>query len=80
MFKYVWQLSCKAKANLRAVFTKLASQLTSDKLADLAVIPVIYAVQVAISYVCSLVIAKAFGFDKRARNFVIAMGVGVNAW
>ena len=57
------------------VFTKLASQLNASMLADLAIIPVIYIVQVAISYVCSLAVAKSFGFSKRPRNFVIAMGV-----
>lgn len=57
------------------VFIKLGSQLTADKLADLAVIPIIFAVQVVVSYLCSLIVAKAFGFAKRPRNFVIAMGV-----
>ena len=57
------------------VFIKLASQLTTDKLADLAIIPVIFIVQTLISYICSIAVAKAFGFSKRPRNFVIAMGV-----
>lgn len=56
------------------VFTKLASQLTTDKLADLAIIPLIFIVQTLISYLCSIVVSKAFGFSKRPRNFVIAMG------
>ena len=58
-----------------SVFTKLASQLNASMLAELAIIPVIYIVQVALSYVCSLAVAKSFGFSKRPRNFVIAMGV-----
>lgn len=58
-----------------SVFTKLASQLTADKLADLAVIPVIFVVQTLVSYLCSIGVSKAFGLSKRPRNFVIAMGV-----
>lgn len=57
------------------VFTKLASQLTTDKLADLAIIPLIFVVQTLISYLCSIAVSKAFGFLKRPRNFVVAMGV-----
>lgn len=60
------------------VFTKLASQLTADKLVDLAVIPFIFATQTLVSYVSSIAVAKAFGFKKRRRNFVIAMGVSSN--
>ncbi len=60
---------------LGQVFTKLASQLTAETLADLAIIPLIYVVQVGLSYICAVVVAKAFGFSKRPRNFVIAMGV-----
>lgn len=58
-----------------AVFTKLASQLTADKLGELAIIPVIFAVQILVSYLCSIAMAKLFGFKKRPRNFVVAMGV-----
>lgn len=61
------------------IFTKLGSQLSADKLADLAVIPVIYVLQVGISYICSILVAKAFGFKSKARNFVIAMGVFGNS-
>lgn len=61
------------------IFTKLASQLTTDKLMDLAIIPVIFVVQILISYICSIAVAKAFGFAKRPRNFVIAMGVFGNS-
>ena len=57
------------------VFTKLASQLTADKLSELAVIPVIFLVQTAISYIAALLVSKVCGFKKRARNFVIAMAV-----
>lgn len=57
------------------VFTKLASQLTADKLGELAVIPIIFAVQTLVSYLGSVAMAKLFSFKKRPRNFVIAMGV-----
>jgi predicted permease len=61
------------------IFTKLASQLTADKLAELAVIPVIFCVQTLVSFVVSKVVAKAFGFGKRPSNFVTAMGVFGNS-
>lgn len=64
-------------AKCSAVFTKLASQLTADKLGELAVIPVIFAVQTLVSYLCSVGMAKVFRFKKRPRNFVIAMGVSL---
>lgn len=57
------------------IFTKLASQLTADKLADLAVIPVIFCVQTLVSYLVSVVVSRCFGFSKRPANFVTAMGV-----
>lgn len=57
------------------VFTKLASQLTADKLVELAVIPVIFIVQTLVSYLVSVGVGKAFGFSKRPANFVTAMGV-----
>jgi len=57
------------------VFTKLASQLTADKLIELAVIPFIFIVQIFVSYIAAIAMSKLFGFKKRPRNFVIAMGV-----
>ena len=58
------------------VFTKLASQLTSRKLAELAVIPVIFMVQTLVSYLASMALTYAFGLkEKRPRNFVVAMSV-----
>lgn len=76
MLKYVKRLGqWSPKLTPVTVFTKLGSQLSADKLADLAVIPVIYVLQVGISYICSILVAKAFGFKSKARNFVIAMGV-----
>ncbi|KAL9615168.1 MAG: hypothetical protein Q9167_000374 [Letrouitia subvulpina] len=61
------------------IFTKLASQLTLDKLAELAVIPVIFVVQTLVSLFCAILVSKLFRFEKRARNFVIAMGVFGNS-
>jgi hypothetical protein len=57
------------------IFTKLASQLTADKLSDLAVIPVIFVVQTIISYVAAILVSKICGFKKRASNFLVAMAV-----
>lgn len=63
---------------LASVFTKLASQLTAEKLADLAVIPAIFIVQTLISYLAALLVSRMFGFKKRASNFVVAMAVGTS--
>lgn len=61
------------------IFIKLASQLTAEKLADLAIIPIIFVVQTIVSYLCAVTIAKVLKFKKRQRNFVIAMGVFGNS-
>jgi auxin efflux carrier family protein len=65
------------------VFTKLASQLNADKLADLVVIPFIFAAQTMVSYLCAQAMARVFGFagreKKRQRNFILAMGVFGNS-
>ena len=65
------------------IFTKLASQLNADKLADLAVIPVIFIAQTLISWISAQLMSQAFGFGgrdkKRQKNFVIAMGVFGNS-
>jgi hypothetical protein len=53
----------------------LASQLSADKLIELAVIPVIFIVQTFVSYMVSKVVARVFGFGKMPSNFVTAMGV-----
>lgn len=59
------------------VFTKLASQLTAGKLLELAVIPVIFVVQTAVSYLVSIGVSGAFRLGKRPANFVTAMGVSL---
>jgi len=61
------------------IFTKLASQLTAEKLVELAVIPLIFVMQTLVSYLCSLGMSKLFRFSKRAQNFVTAMGVFGNS-
>ena len=68
-------LRAPTSANLEPVFTKLASQLTAEKLADLAVIPVIFVVQTLISYIAALLVSRICRFNKRASNFVVAMAV-----
>jgi hypothetical protein len=60
---------------IAAVFTKLASQLTAEKLVELGVIPFIFIVQVIVSYFSALLISRICKFNKRAKNFVIAMAV-----
>ncbi|RMZ68644.1 auxin efflux carrier superfamily [Pyrenophora seminiperda CCB06] len=61
------------------IFTKLASQLTAEKLAELAVIPVIFVVQTLISYLAALLVSRICKFNKRASNFVVAMAVFGNS-
>ncbi|KAK4178285.1 auxin efflux carrier [Triangularia setosa] len=61
------------------IFTKLASQLNAEKLIDLGVIPVIFVIQTLVSYFVSRVVGKCFGFNRRASNFVTAMGVFGNS-
>ncbi|KAH7389920.1 kinase-like domain-containing protein [Pyrenochaeta sp. MPI-SDFR-AT-0127] len=60
-------------------FTKLASQLTAEKLSELAVIPIIFVVQTLISYLAALSVSHIFGFKKRESNFVVAMAVFGNS-
>jgi choline kinase len=62
-------------ANHCPVFTKLASQLSADKLVELGVIPFIFVVQLIVSYVTAIAVSRMFGFKKRAKNFVVAMAV-----
>jgi predicted permease len=61
------------------IFTKLASQLNADKLIELGIIPIIFVIQTFVSYIVSRVIARCFGFNRRASNFVTAMGVFGNS-
>lgn len=61
------------------IFTKLASQLNADKLVELGIIPIIFAIQTLVSFIVSRVVARCFGFNRRASNFVTAMGVFGNS-
>ncbi|CAG8924222.1 unnamed protein product [Penicillium salamii] len=61
------------------IFTKLGSQLTAEKLTDLAIIPVIFIVQTFVSYFCSFLVTKCCRFKKRQSNFVAAMAVFGNS-
>ncbi|KAI5464128.1 auxin efflux carrier [Mariannaea sp. PMI_226] len=61
------------------IFTKLASQLTAEKLSDLAIIPVIFIIQTIVSWGVSVIVGKLFGFSRRSANFVTAMGVFGNS-
>ncbi|KAL2258825.1 hypothetical protein VTK26DRAFT_7702 [Humicola hyalothermophila] len=61
------------------IFTKLASQLNADKLVDLGIIPIIFVIQTFVSYIVSRIVARCFGFGRRASNFVTAMGVFGNS-
>ncbi|KAL4873845.1 hypothetical protein BDV12DRAFT_54051 [Aspergillus spectabilis] len=61
------------------IFTKLGSQLTAEKLTDLAIIPLIFIVQTAVSYFCAFVVSRCFRFKKRPANFVAAMAVFGNS-
>lgn len=61
------------------IFTKLASQLTAEKLVELAIIPFIFIVQTIVSYGCAWAISRCLRLKKRQRNFLIAMGVFGNS-
>ncbi|KAJ9155299.1 Auxin efflux carrier [Pleurostoma richardsiae] len=61
------------------IFTKLASQLNADKLVELGVIPIIFVIQTLVSYVVATGVSRLFRFNKRASNFVTAMGVFGNS-
>ncbi|TQB77078.1 hypothetical protein MPDQ_005563 [Monascus purpureus] len=61
------------------VFTKLGSQLTAEKLTDLAIIPFIFIVQTFVSFFCSFIVSRCFRFQKRQSNFVAAMAVFGNS-
>ncbi|KAJ5649067.1 uncharacterized protein N7484_002790 [Penicillium longicatenatum] len=61
------------------IFIKLGSQLTAEKITDLAIIPVIFIVQTAVSYFCAFVVTRCCRFKKRQSNFVTAMAVFGNS-
>ncbi|KAM7201910.1 Auxin efflux carrier [Naviculisporaceae sp. PSN 640] len=61
------------------IFIKLGSKLDASKFIELGVIPIIFVIQTLVSYLVSTGVAKCFGFNKRASNFVTAMGVFGNS-
>lgn len=62
------------------VFTKLAPSLSLQRLADIAVIPVFYAVSTGISFACAkFVSGPLFGLNEPEADFVTAMGVFGNS-
>ncbi|KAJ5161903.1 hypothetical protein N7492_007295 [Penicillium capsulatum] len=61
------------------IFIKLGSQLTAEKLTDLAIIPLIFVVQTCVSYFCAFVVTRCLRFRKRQSNFVTAMAVFGNS-
>ncbi|KAJ5912497.1 hypothetical protein N7504_001380 [Penicillium tannophilum] len=61
------------------IFIKLGSQLTAEKITDLAIIPVIFVVQTLVSYFCAFVVTRCCRFKKRQSNFVTAMAVFGNS-
>ncbi|PYH92532.1 auxin efflux carrier superfamily [Aspergillus ellipticus CBS 707.79] len=61
------------------IFTKLGSQLTAEKLTDLAIIPAIFVVQTLVSYSCAFVVSRCLRLKKRPANFIAAMAVFGNS-
>ncbi|KAI7765624.1 hypothetical protein LZL87_014136 [Fusarium oxysporum] len=61
------------------IFTKLASRLTTDKLSELAIIPVIFIIQMFVSWAISVIVGRLFGFSGRFANFITAVGVFGNS-
>ncbi|CAK44016.1 uncharacterized protein An01g11100 [Aspergillus niger] len=61
------------------IFTKLGSQLTAEKLTDLAIIPAIFVIQTLVSYSCAFVVSRCLRLKKRPSNFVAAMAVFGNS-
>ncbi|OAA61692.1 auxin efflux carrier superfamily [Niveomyces insectorum RCEF 264] len=61
------------------IFTKLASQLDPNKFIELAIIPIIFVIMTLVSYLVSVGVARLLHFNKRASNFVTAMGVFGNS-
>ncbi|PYH33642.1 Auxin Efflux Carrier superfamily [Aspergillus neoniger CBS 115656] len=61
------------------IFTKLGSQLTAEKLTDLAIIPAIFVIQTLVSYSCAFIVSRCLRLKKRPSNFVAAMAVFGNS-
>lgn len=61
------------------VFTKLAPLLSFQKMADIVIIPLFYAVLTGIAYMCSRVVGIFFGLNDPESDFVTAMAVFGNS-
>ncbi|KAK8440063.1 hypothetical protein ACI3LY_003544 [Candidozyma auris] len=61
------------------VFTKLAPSLSVDKILDIFIIPVFYAVSTATSYSCSQLTSRFFALNPAETDFVTAMAVFGNS-
>ncbi|KAI0537868.1 auxin efflux carrier superfamily protein [Xylaria digitata] len=61
------------------IFSMLASQLSTDKLSDLSIIPVIFIVQLVVSWLAAVSVSRALHFGRRASNFITAMSVFANS-
>lgn len=61
------------------VFSKLASQLSVDKLRALAIIPLIFIIQTFISWLSALLVSRICRLKRRPQNFVTAMAVFGNS-
>lgn len=61
------------------LFTKLASSLSVNKIIDIVIIPVFYAMSTAISYICSRLSSRYFHLNDPESDFVTAMAVFGNS-
>lgn len=61
------------------IFTKLASSLSLKTLVDISIIPIFYVFCTLVTYSCSRIVSRIFGFSRRETNFVTAMAVFGNS-
>ncbi|CAK7896668.1 hypothetical protein CAAN1_04S05974 [[Candida] anglica] len=61
------------------VFSKLAPSLSIQKMAEIVIIPLFYALSTGISYLCSIIVGSMMGLNEPETNFVTAMAVFGNS-
>lgn len=61
------------------VFTKLAPSLSFEKMADIVIIPIFYAISTGISFLCSKLVSYYFGLNNPESDYVTAMAVFGNS-
>ncbi|KAK9476783.1 auxin efflux carrier [Lipomyces japonicus] len=61
------------------IFVKLASTITSDKLAALSIIPALFVLTTGVSFLSGTIISRLQRFTRREVNFVTAMAVFANS-